>query len=159
MERSSTVHGGFTLVEIVIGASIILIFVSALSVSLSFFVSVLPERTNYMKASMLAAEGIEAVKQMRNTSWDTSIAASDLDSPYYLLWAGNMWQLSETQNTVDGTFVRTITFEEVYRDGNDDIAASGTLDAGARKVTALVTWDGGAHQEEVITYLTNLFDN
>jgi len=148
---------GFTIVEVIVGSAIILVFVSALSVAMSLYVSILPERINNIQAEFLAKEGVEAVKYLRNESWDNNIATLSNDTDYYLDFSGGTWSLSTTANTIDGTFTRTIVFLDVYRDGNNDIASSGTLDPDARRLLVTVSWN--SESETIETYITDILGN
>ncbi len=153
---------GLTLVEVLIAASIVLVFVVALTGVHSLYLRTALKSGNVIKATYLAEEGIEAVRFLRNTSWDTNIATLILDTNYGMVFNGTTWQASTTNTTIDGMFVRTVVFSAVYRDSSQDIVISGgTLDPNTLKVTSTVSWDSpGASSNKVIsTYLTNIFDS
>ena len=77
---------------------------------------------------------------------------------YYLAFTGTSWQATLTPTYV-GMFDRRIRLAEVYRDAEDDIAASGTLDPNTRLVSSTVSWlEHGATSTKVVsTYITNMF--
>lgn len=150
---------GFTIVEVLIGAAIIALFVAALSAAFSLYVSVLPERIDNIKASFLAQEGMEVIKYIRNEGWDANIATLSNDTDYHLLFSGGAWSTTTTPQIIDGVFERVIVLEQVERDANSDIASSGTVDLDARKVTVTVSWDGGLKSESLETYITDIIGN
>jgi hypothetical protein len=116
------------------------------------------------EASYLNEEAIEAVKVLRNQGWTTHIASLTSGTTYYPVVVSDNWTLSTTNpGEINDIYTRTVVFEDVYRDGNDNIAASGsgTLDPKTRKITATTTWtDHDVDKELVIeTYITNFRDS
>lgn len=158
MHTRRSLTKGFTLIEVVVGAAIILLFISALSAALSLYVSILPDRVDNVKAQYLVQEGIEVVKYLRNEGWDTNIAALSNNTDYYLQLDAGAWSLTTTEQITDG-FTRTIVFSDMYRDGNNDIATSGTLDLDGRLVTVTASWASGTRSESLQTYITDILGN
>lgn len=110
------------------------------------------------QASFLLEEGSEASRIVRDNSWTTFSALTN-GTVYYPTYSGGTWTLSTTPNQVDSFFTRTVTLSAVYRDGNDDIASSGTLDSDIKKITVSVSWQEGSTTltKTISFYLTNLF--
>lgn len=152
-------YGGFGLVEIVIGAGVI--SASVLAISLFFQqasqVSRIAERS--VSAGLLLEEGMEAMRLVRDSGW-SNISDLSTTTSYYLTWNGLGWATSTTPTLIDGIFDRTVSVSPVYRDGNDDIAESGVLDAEMRKVTVLVAWasKGATTTKQVSSFLADFFD-
>ena len=150
---------GFGLTEIIIGSAILT--TSLLSISLYYQQSIKVSRSTAQvaQASLLLEEGLEVAKFFRYTSW-INVSAPATGTTYFISFNGTNWATSTTNVFIDGMFERTIRFDDVYRDGNDDIVSlGGTLDTGTRKVTATVSWrDRTATTTRVIeTYITNIF--
>lgn len=150
---------GFSLVEIVIAASII-------SFSLVSMVSIASSSIAYSRrsihtysATLLAEEGIEVLRILRGSSWST-ISSLDADTPYYLTFTtpGNTWSLSQTAKT-DGLFTREVTVSTVRRlDGAIVTDGTGTEDTGTRLVTVDVSWvEGEATVHKIVSaYFSNV---
>ncbi len=130
---------GFALIEVLIAVTIasgaMIVIVAAANKSLVFSRTTL---RNY-QASLATEETIEAVKSVRASGW-SNISSLSTGQNYGITWGGSNWQISGTPQTTSLGFTRTIILEDVYRDSGDDIASSGTLDSGTKKVTVTVTW-------------------
>lgn len=153
---------GFFLVEIVVSAAIISVITLGLFVAYNLYFNIALKNTAYVQATFLAEEGIEAVKVIRDSNWNT-ITAFTNGTPYYLSLVSNMWQASVTPVAyIDGTFERKIIFEAVLRDSSTkDISLSGDSDVNTRKVTSTVSWIGRNHATTSVsfsTYITNIHD-
>lgn len=164
LKKNSLNHkSGVSLVEVVIAASILAVFVAALGTTQSLFLKTSLSGVNKAKAIFLAEEGVEAIKLLRDQSWTKNIAAIPIDTNYYLSYNSgtNFWATTTVNTYVDGRFERKFMLGNVYRDANDDIASLGTYDSGSRLVTVTVAWsDRGATTTKVITtYVMNLSSN
>ena len=92
---------------------------------------------DYIAASGLLQEGIEAVRSIRNRNF-----AELVDGAHGLTTTSGYYELSGTSDSLlGGAYTRTITIEDVLRDGSGDIAGSGTEDVDTREVTVNVTWE------------------
>jgi len=152
---------GFSLVELLVGASIFSIFTIAIVVVFQSFLTHSFDSVEKVQASFLAEEGIEAMKSIRDRDWDDEILALSTNTNYYLAYENNMWSATTVpRDLIDGTFERLVVLEEVYRDGNDDIDVSGTDDPNTRKVIITVAWFAGSATttQTLETYITNLND-
>lgn len=152
---------GFGLIEIVISVTII----GAVMWTAFYFYEralILNQRTtDLVQANMLLVEGVEVVKYLRDESWTTNIATLATSTPHYLIFTSGDWEIVSTSTSIDSVFTRYFVFENVYRDGNDDIAPSGTHDPNTLKLSMNVEiLDRGATTtESITTYITNIFDN
>lgn len=158
--RSHNTSGnrGFSLVEVLVGSAILVLVLVAFTSSLSLFSQASENATNRAQALFLAQESIEVLRGLRDESWSSHIAPQSPGTEYGLSFDGSSWQIESSPQMVDG-FERSVVFEQVFRDSNDDIADSGTEDAQARLITAEVTWNDGADSLTLETVLTNLFEN
>jgi type II secretory pathway pseudopilin PulG len=157
----TTKEKGALLVEVLIGSAIIASVLVLLAGSLVRFNLLAVDNLRRTQAAFLATEGLEAVRSLRDTSWTEAVATLTPNTDYYLAWQGDQWSLSATPSLVDGRFDRAVRVEEVYRDANNDIAETGTLDPDTWLVTASVSWPTGrgTTTKQLSAYLTNLFDN
>ena len=164
MQRTpSTTNRGVSFVEIIVAAAIIMVLVGTVISVYNLYLSRFDQTTASIKASYLTQEGVEAIKTFRDESWSNNIAPLDHNTKYYLTFStsSSSWATTTDPFLVDGTYKRWVELEKVYRDSEDDIAASGTNDPDTKKVTVHVAWDGisGTTTKETTTYITNLFDN
>jgi len=153
---------GGLLVEIVVVVGIIVGSLAAiLGLATAFLVtSQIVEQTS--EATALAQEGLEIVRNVRDgTVWTAVDGLGQVafaPSLYHPEQSGipPKWILVSGSETI-GEFTRQIQFEEVSRDGNDDIAAIGTVDPDTVNAVVTVSWQerGRSHQVELEAYFTN----
>jgi len=159
--RSS--RGGFMLVEILIASSMVTLVLLAVTLYYKKVLDVSEDTTRHIQSGFLLEEGVEALKQMRDQGWSTKIAPITVGTTYYLSWNGSVWSATTVPQRVENIFTRSFVFLNVYRDGSDNIASSGTLDPGTKKVSMTVAWryQGGnaTSTESAETYITDLFSN
>jgi len=148
---------GFSVIEVVIVCSIIFICVFALMSSSAKSIQVSEQSLRQAQATLLIEEGVEAVKSIRDGGW-SNISNLTNDIEYYLSFSSS-WSLSINSNSIDDIFTRQITFSPVYRDANDDIASSGTLDTGTKKVTVTVSFNNpnGVVSKSLSFYISDIF--
>lgn len=147
---------GSVLVEVLVAAAIILITFLILTATLQKSVQLAQASLARQQANLLIEEGAEAVKLIRDTSW-ASITAVPTNTTRYLAFSGGTWAITSTPATIDG-FTRTISIDDVMRSATDDIAGSGTLDTGTKKVTVTVSWQakGATQTESLVFYIADI---
>ncbi|HEY4521565.1 MAG TPA: hypothetical protein VJH05_00265 [Candidatus Paceibacterota bacterium] len=156
---------GFGLVEIVVASAIISVSIFSLSA-----VSVIGNRLQSqslekIRANFLAEEGLEALRFLRDKSWNANLSSLSVGTNYYISFASStsQWNIGSTvAPNVDSFFERKITVENVFRDSNDNIDLSGgTQDPDTKKVSISVSWrDRNATTTiNLSTYLSDIFDN
>lgn len=161
MTHAPTQKKGFGMVEILVGSAILLTVIIA-SVGVISQIRDLERRTtSVIRANYLLLEGIDVAKILRDNGWTSNVTTLSLDTPYYLVWSSSAWGATTVLSVIDGFFYRTISFSAVYRDGSDNIATSGTLDAGTLLITSSVSWwfDGATTTKTFQTYITDLYGN
>jgi Tfp pilus assembly protein PilV len=147
---------GFSLVEVLVACAIISLTIISLMSAAAKGIELSYRAVKQVQASMLIEEGVEAVKSIRDNSWDT-ISALDLDIEYYLSFDinTNTWSLSiDPTAPIDDVFTRKVVFSSVDRDENDDIVSSGTLDEKTKKVNVTVSW---LSQNETVSRSINFY--
>lgn len=144
---------GFGLIEIVIVTAIVsgalFIFSQAGAVALKL----LRHEKETLEMTLLAQEGLEAVRSLRDESWAHNIDAHDEGTDHYITVESGKWNISHTSAPPIGQYARAVAIEQVFRDAQDRISPSGTLDSGTVKVTARVTKPG--RTVSLISYLTD----
>lgn len=148
---------GISIIEILIVIAIIVIALIGLLglITFSLKISTLIKETT--QANNLARETLEVVRNFRDgTDWNTdglnTLIAGD---SYYLQKSTDIppkWQVVPGEEIIGG-FTRKVVFNNVQRDGNDNIVEAGDIDLNTRKVVATVFWKD--KEIEIITYLTN----
>ena len=149
-------RAGFFLIEVIVASSIMAVVLILLIGSIQDTVEVSRRALERTQASYLLEEGAEATKTIRDASW-SGIASLTPGIPYYLSFNGTVWSFTATPNTI-GQFTRTVGISPVYRDANDDIAASGTLDSGTILVNTTVSWEAssGTQTKSLDFYIANI---
>lgn len=131
---------GFALIEVLIAVTIVssamIVVVGSANKYLLFTRSTL---RNYQSA-LAMEESVEAIKIIRAASW-ANISSLTTGSTYGINFTGSNWQTVPTPQTTSLGFTRSIVFYDVYRDASDDIAISGTLDPGTKRVVVTITWN------------------
>jgi len=152
---------GFAILEIVVAVAIVSLALFGLSEAARISLVVMNETTKHIQASFLLEEGIEAVKSMRDQSWQADINPLTVGTYYYLTFSNNRWRTSAQNVLADRLFERKFKLANVYRDSNDNIAGSGTLDTGTKLLTVSVAWSGhtGTTTQSISTYIANIFSN
>jgi Tfp pilus assembly protein PilV len=155
--QSSISQRGFFLIEVVVAASIISVVLILLIGSIQNSVEVSQRSLERTQASYLLEEGAEAIKAIRDNAW-TNISSITPGTTYYLNWNGTTWVTTTTPQTID-IFTRTFTVSDVSRDANADIVTgSGTVDAGTKKITIVVSWvtPSGTKTEDLSFYVSDI---
>ncbi|MGH7926328.1 MAG: type IV pilus modification PilV family protein [Candidatus Binatia bacterium] len=158
--RSLVLQHGFGLVEIVVVAGIVsTVFVGMFQLVI-LATRPIASSTREAEATYLAEEALEAVRALRNENWTDNITPLSNGTTYYPTLISNRWTLSTTNTgPVQGLYAQTVVLGAAYRDGNDNISPTGTLDENTKKVTATVTWTEHGQTKNVTleTYITNFF--
>ena len=148
---------GFGLVEIIVVTAMISGVFFAFSQAQVVSVKLLRGEKEYLEATLLAQEALEAVRSVRDESWTLNIATLANGATYYPVVQNGKWALTITSpGLINGKYTREIIFSEVYRNTQDKIAVSGTLDANTKLVTAKVSWSGKT--KELKMYSANFLE-
>ena len=161
MKKYFYFNRGFGLVEVVISVSIISLSILGVMLVAQLSQKVIGESTKKVQAAFLAEEGIEAVKSMRDRSWQTDISLLNVGSDYYISFNGTAWVSTTTNAYLNNIFERKFVVNNVYRNVLDDIAESGALDPNTKKITVFVSWfnRNSTTTSSISTYIANLYSN
>lgn len=161
IKRNFKISKGALIVEVLIAIFIIIVVFTSLFelVNLSLQTSITTKKT--IQANHIAQETMEAVRNFRdNTTWNTDgLGTLSTGISYFPQKTSDnppKWSLVVGEENING-FVRKVFFEKVYRNGNGNIAETGTEDTNTKKVVVNISWQerGKTYQIELITYLTN----
>ena len=152
--------GGFGLTEVVAAAAIISLALFALIGVLQKTLTAADLSVKSTQAAFLLEEGMEAARSLRDGGWSAKIASLSTSTPYYFYFNAGSWQATTADIYIDGVFERSFLLADVFRDANDNLAASGAFDPNARKIIVSVSWKmkTGTTTREASTYLTNMFE-
>lgn len=146
---------GFSLLEILLATALFAIFsVGVLGLIIQGW-QMNRVATETTIAKEYASEGIEAARSVSNRSFSSLVNSGSVG----VTLSGGVWTFSGTNNIFDSKYTRTIAVADVYRDGSNNIVASGgTLDPLTKKITSTVSWNFSAVRPESVvlsTYITN----
>lgn len=154
---------GFGMLEIVIGAALISVSLFGVVAVSSASLKATENATHSIQAAFLLEEGMEVMRFLRDSGWNTYIAPLNTATPYYLNFSAGAWTTTSSQVLdIDGIFERTFVINDVYRNIDDDIVTSGgTIDPNTKKITFSVSWSlrGITITKTISAYLTNILDN
>lgn len=149
-----SIESGLSIVEIILAVMIfsILAVSGVATVVHSFTVNRRGEEET--QATVVAQEGIEAARSIKNKSWSALTSGLHGLSP-----SGNQWSFSGTSD-INGKFTRVVNVEAVNRDGSGNIvpAPTGSADSDTMKVTSTATWDfypGRSESVSLVSYMSN----
>lgn len=144
-----SINFGFSVVEIVVAASIFLAAIAAFIVSFDTLRSLDAHTEERTQAALLLEEGSEAIILLRDFSWEDNIASLNTGVTYYLQWNGSSYILSETESVIDSKYLRTVVFSPAYRDGSGYLVSVGTEDENTRRVQ--ITISSTTSGEEIVS--------
>lgn len=129
-------RNGFSLVEIILASSIFVLLVTALVGAFLYGQESTALAGNRARANMLAEEGLEAVRNIRDPAY-----ANLTDGTYGLTTTSNQWNLSGSSDT-NGIFTRQIVISSV--------------DTKRKSVTANVTWQQNPQRTGSVSLVSRL---
>lgn len=153
-------RAGLAAVEALVSAAVLLALTTGIVSAMNLYLRAHTTVLQSMKATFLEQEAFEAVRYLRDSGWDANVAALPTGTDLYAVWNGTGWTFDSTPSVIDSLYVRTVRFDEAFRDGSGDLAGSGSAEQDARKVTVSVTWTGrtGTTTRATSSYILNLFE-
>ena len=160
---------GISIIELLVGTGILTLSTSALLGFLAFTITTSSFLKQQTEATALAQEALEAVRTFRDgTGWNDDDPQNEYDGlgqvqtdvAYRVALSGDVpprWQLIAGSETI-GMFSRSVTFESVQRDVDDNIVESGGVqDPNTKKVSVTVSWTAKTKQHDIalVSYFTN----
>jgi Tfp pilus assembly protein PilV len=157
---------GVSIVEVLIASAIIMTSVVSIMGVYGGLTSIAIRNTSKVQAGMLLDEGAEALRFMRDVSWNTNINPLINGTTYTLYWDHTVsnygWRATTTKDLIDDQFDRTFVLSAVNRDATtfNIVSSGGILDTGTRRATITVSWfDGVATtSKSIVMYLFNTYN-
>lgn len=150
-------ENGFSVVEVMLATALFVIFSSGAVTLVLGGMENNRQSDEQAVANQFATEGLEAVRSIRNQSYDILNNNSGIG----VTNVNGVWSFEGSSNVFD-KFTRVITVAEVQRDGNGEIVVTGgSVDPDTKKITSTVSWMvNTARTVSVVleTYLTNWQD-
>lgn len=163
----NTSKRGFGLTEIIVGLAIAVAVLVGTFASLNRYFKEGISNEKRVQAVLLAEEGMEAIRYIRDKGWSSTIDSLATGDEYYLEYATSTgWSaVSDNPGYILGEFKRSFVLKDVYRDDTtDDIVSStspdSSIDEGTRKAVILVAWKDHNSTSTITmeSYITNIFD-
>lgn len=136
IQRGVLATRGFLVVEVLLSSSLLVIAITAFVGAIIYGQESTSIAGGISRASFIAQEGIEAVRNIRDESFGNLT-----DGSYGLLVSNNQLILSGNSNSTDG-YVRQINI--------------GTIDADRKQITSTVTWQKTAQRAGNVVLTTEL---
>ncbi len=133
-----SLSNGFSLVELLVSISIFLVFVISMNSAMGNVTTVSRNATNRERAVVLAEEGLEATRNIRDANFSNLV-----DGTYGLSSSGGQWNFAGTSDITD-IFTRQLTIS--------------TVNANQKQVNVAITWADQSSATNSVTsstYFTN----
>jgi len=127
---------GFLVIEVLLASSLLIIAITAFMGALIYSQESTSVAGGISRASFLAQEGIEAVRNIRDESFGNLT-----DGSYGLLVSSHQWLLSGSSDTTDG-YTRQINI--------------GSIDANRKLITSTITWKETSQRAGNVAITTEL---
>lgn len=156
IENSCRRQAGFSVIEVILAAALFMILATG-------SITVILQGTDSNRlgeeqavANQFAAEGIEAVRSIKNQSFANLVNSAGTG----VIRFGGVWGFNLIPNNdPTGKYTRVLTVSDVQRDGIGNIVASGgTLDSLTKKITSTVSWNftpTRANSVQLTSYLSD----
>lgn len=141
MKFFSLKQKGISIVEIIVAAGILGVVVVGISGAIQIYLKIVYQNTRETQAVILLDETAEALQYLRDVSYSSNFETIDENEEYTIFWNGTGYELGTSPITLPYDMTRTITFEDVVRDGSDQIVESGgSDDPDTKKALITITW-------------------
>lgn len=144
---------GQSIVEVIVAVAIFITLAASGVVSIlgAFSSTRLSEEEG--KATMIAAEGINAAYSIKNKNWDALV-----DGNYGLADTDGYWILQGQSDTTLNKYLRVVTISSVRRNLSGEIADEGSIDNDTKLITSKVSWNFSPLRDnlvEIASLVTN----
>jgi len=134
--QRSNVQQGFSLVEVILSSAVFVLLVTALVGAYLYGQESTALAGNRARANMLAEEGLEAVRNIRDADF-----ANLTDGTYGLATGSNQWDLSGLSD-VTGIFTRQITIS--------------SIDSSRKQISCTVSWQQNSQRAGAVTAVSQM---
>ena len=161
LTKNKYLSKGFSVIEVILAAAIFMLFSTASVVVILHGFNTNRLGAEETIANQFAAEGIEAVKSIKNQAYTNLVNSAGTG---VIKVAGlEVWAFSGANNTLihnsTDNYTRVIKVESVNRDGSGNIVATGgTNDPDTKKITSTVNWNFNSARPESVVLSSYLSD-
>ena len=157
---------GVSVVEVLVASAIIMTSVVSILGVYSGLTSISVRNTSKVQAGMLLDEGAEALRFMRDVSWNANIAPLATNTPYWLYWDYSTstygWRATTTRVIIDGQFDRSFVITPVNRDSStyNIVQSGGVVDPGTMQAQITTSWfdKTSTTSQSMAMYLYNTYN-
>ena len=146
MKYPSIKKRGITLVEVLVGVSILAIITVSIGITVNSYTDARGRLLSEAKATYLAEEGYEILRAIRDEDWG-DISSESIDAVRYLDVTATTLDITGTVEVVDGAYTRSFILRDLYRNADDDIvestASGAAVDPDSRIVEVSVVGPNG----------------
>jgi prepilin-type N-terminal cleavage/methylation domain-containing protein len=132
----STTNRGFSLVESILAISVFSLFVFTIATTHLYGLETSVSAGNRARATLLAEEGLEVARTLRNANFETLVAGE-----HGLSFSGDAWSLSGSEDVV-GMFTRSITISN--------------HSATTKEIISTVSWSESSGRDGSVSLATRL---
>jgi hypothetical protein len=160
MILSRSTHHGFSVIEVIVGAGIVALVVTAIATAWTFYEKLSSQSVRVVQADVLIEEGAEVVQYWRDKGWTSYISNLTTGTTYYIYWDGSDYK-STTTPTASNGYLRAVSLSAVRRDVSDNISTTGTTDPDTLLAT-LTIYPNSTTSPMIMqaqTLVHNVFDN
>lgn len=165
MKNIKLEQSGLSVIEVILAAAIFMLFASAAVIVILGGFNTNRLGAEETIANQFAAEGIEAVKSIKNQAYSNLNAVNPTPRAVRRNTTNNVWEFDPTDGSSDtlthnasDNYIRQVKVENVNRDGGGNIVTSGTNDPDTKKVTSTVSWNFNSARPESVVLSTYLSD-
>lgn len=151
---------GFSIIEIIIAASIIsIVGFSAIS-SARLFIKISANNSNNIQAAIILEETAEIIEFTRDQSWSENFQNLEMDKKYYLQAIQSGYKITTKQSGIN-KFDRSVSFSEIRRDASNQISNIGFTDPQTYLVDIIVSWQESQENKEINSKMLihDIYDN
>lgn len=164
--QESSIAEGFSSIEVILAAAVFVILTAGITGVVIQGININRLSAEHIAAVQFAAEGLEAVRSIRNQSYGTLAGVNA--APRGLILTGQTWSFDGDDTSdilvhnVSDNYTRTIKVEPVNRDaappGGNIVSTAGNPDNDTKKIISTVNWNFNLARPErvnLVSYLTD----
>lgn len=153
---------GISIVEVIIAAGIIAVSVTGIVGAIQIYLKIVHQNAREVQAVLYLEETAEALQYLRDISYDLYFNQTNINTSYTVFWNGSGYDLATSSIMLPYDMTRTIVFENVSRDSNDQIVVSGgSVDSNTKKAIITVSWPYQGETKTVSSEMLihNMYEN
>lgn len=132
---------GISIVEIVIAAGIIAVSVTGIVGAIQIYLKIVHQNAREVQAVLFLDETAEVLQYLRDINYDLYFNQTNTGTNYTVFWDGSGYALATSTIVLPYEMTRTIVFENILRDSNDQIVSSGgSVDINTKKAIITMSW-------------------